>query len=65
MPVATEHNHAKNQKRYQFQLILGDYESIIWHCGHEHKTRQEARECGRKNAPEVAERTVEFEHSEV
>jgi hypothetical protein len=46
-------------KTYQGQLILGEYESIIWHCGHEHKTRQEARDCLRKNQPEVAERIVE------
>ncbi len=54
----TDLNAAKSRKTYQFQLILGEWESIIWHCGHDHATRQEARDCGRKNAPEVAGRIV-------
>lgn len=52
-------NLNQTKKTYQAQIVLGEWESIVWHCGHNHKTKQEARDCLRKNQPEVAERIVE------
>ena len=49
-------------KTYQGQLIVLPHESIVWWCGHDHKSMKEARECTRKNAPEIAERVVTTEH---
>ena len=50
----------KTKTVYQFQLINEKHEAIYWHCGHGHDSLKAARECGRKNQPEIVQRIVNF-----